>query len=126
MALRMKRRGIVHTTQTSPYQCKDTGHDTFGYETHITCHEDNKDSNGWIIDNRKIQAIVEEIFNSTTGGDSCETIVCCLGKAIHQAAKDAGVLVNDVYVHLWPIAGSTPVDPDKMASFEYSLSGRFL
>lgn len=121
----MRRRGIVKTCANGKNQCKSSGHDTYGYEIRIICHESNKDSRGFIIDNMIIQELVNNIFQSKTAAESCETVVCCLGKAVEKAAKANGVLYNDVYVHVWPLQGNNPVDPDKSATFEYSSSGIF-
>lgn len=121
----MKRTGRVSTNKVSDTQCKHTGHDNYGYCVQITCHEDNKDAQGFIIDNMVIQGLMQDIFNGEQGGKSCETLVCCMGKTVKQTAEKAGVMVHDIYVHLFPVEGSTPLDVKNMASFEYSLSGTF-
>ena len=123
--IRMKRTGRVHTTKSTDTQCKHTGHDNYGYEVRVTCHEQNKDAKGFIIDNMIVQELMQGIMDSDEGGKSCETLVCCMANKIAGAAKDHGVMVEDVYVHLWPIEGATPVDSGNMASFEYSQKGRF-
>jgi hypothetical protein len=124
--LRMRRVGRVSTAQSGPDQCKHTGHDKYAYDIRITCHEKNKDDRGFIVDNMLVQKLVQDVFDSATGGQSCENIVCCVGKQVENLASEHNVAVLDVYVHIWPEEGATPVDNGNVASFEYSLSGKFL
>jgi len=123
--IRMERVGIVRTSQNGPFQCKNMGHDTYGYSVRITCPHYSRDKYGFIIDNQLIQGAVQEIFNSPRGAESCEILVCCIGEALKLLVEDNGVEVVDLYAKIWPVTGSQGVDPNTITSFEYSTSGKF-
>lgn len=124
--IRITRLGKAKSSAESPVQCKHTGHVNYGYEVKVSCPKENRDENGWIIDNRDIKGVVDRIF-AVDGDKSCEDMTCKIAESVRDLAKSMGVIVHDVYVRLWPRkeAEHETLDPEDYAYFEYSLSGNF-
>lgn len=124
--IRITRLGKAKSSASSPVQCKHTGHENYGYEVRVSCPKENRDKNGWIIDNRDIKAVVDQVF-ADHGSKSCEDMTCMIAEAVQVAARKIGVIVLDVYVRLWPRkeAPHETLDTEDYAFFEYSLSGNF-
>ena len=122
--IRMCRKGTVKATTSSPYQCKSLGHDNYGWEVQITTKPYPLDEFGFIIDNMLIQQEVNEVF-CMKDLPSCEILVIELAASIKRLCQKHCVMYEDIHIRLWPMPGCTGLDPDNIASFEYSLSGNF-
>lgn len=119
MFLRITRLGKVEIEHQSETQCWDKGWTHYKYAASITCHEDNMDKEGFILDNKEIKAVVTEALNSHVG--SCELMAKTAALALLKAAKEHGTMVNELHIKLEP----AECDPDDHTVMEYSVTGNF-
>lgn len=119
MFLKLNRLGTVKVDHSSDTQCWDKGWKGYKYKASITCHEDNMDSQSFIIDNTEVKQVVSQAIEDHVG--SCELMAKTAAQALLEACKKHGTMVLDIHMVLEP----ADCDPDDHTVMEYSLTGKF-
>lgn len=119
MFLKITRLGKVEINHQSETQCWDKGWQHYKYSASIVCHEENMDSEGFILDNMEIKAVITEALENHVG--SCELMAKTAALALKEAAQKHGTMVIELHVRLEP----AECDPDDHTIMEYSVTGKF-
>ncbi len=114
MLIRLNRFGRFQVCASSANQCKNTDWQLYKYHIRITCPENNKDKDGFIIDNMLVQSLVDGLFRQAVS--SCENMVCDLSKALKELCEKNKVHFTEIYVRIDPEG----IDSGNYAYFEHT------